>query len=146
MFQKDPLLQLRNFINLMEKRVHFLAYRHDLKNLDRSQGFAVLYLCDNIDKEVFVKDIEKKLNISKSVTSNLIKRMEKNGLIQVISSKEDRRYKRVILTELGKSKAKNVREFHEEMHQKIFAGVSREDLKLSFHVLERILKNLEDME
>ena len=146
MHKKDPFSQFRDFINLAENRVHALAESHGVENLAGPQGFAVMYLRDNPDKEIYIKDIEKRLRISKSVTSNLIKRMEKNGFIRVISSIEDKRYKQVVLTELGKSKAQNIQDFHDEMHRQILAGVDHEDLKISFRVFDRILKNLENKE
>jgi len=41
-------------------------------------------LFENQDKEIFIKDIEKRLSISKSVASNLVKRMEKNGFVEFL--------------------------------------------------------------
>ncbi|MBE6162037.1 MAG: MarR family transcriptional regulator [Streptococcus equinus] len=146
MRDKDPFSQLRDFVNLMENRVHELGEFHDVENLAGPQGFAVLYLRDNEDKEVFIKDIERKLKISKSVTSNLIKRMEKNGFIKVVPSEVDKRYKRVELTELGRAKTKDIDAFHAAVHKQIFDGISREELEISGRVFDRILKNLENKE
>ncbi|SEK23057.1 MarR family winged helix-turn-helix transcriptional regulator [Streptococcus equinus] len=146
MRDRDPFSQLRDFVNLMENRVHELGELHDVENLAGPQGLAVLYLRDNEDKEVFIKDIERKLKISKSVTSNLIKRMEKNGFIKVVPSEVDKRYKRVELTELGRAKTKDIDAFHAAVHKQIFDGISREELEISGHVFDRILKNLENKE
>lgn len=146
MRDKDPFSQFRYFINLMENRVHELGEQHGVENLAGPQGFAVLYLRENEDKEVFIKDIERKLKISKSVTSNLIKRMEKNGFIEVVPSEVDKRYKRVVLTELGKAKSKDIDAFHTAIHKQIFNGISREELEISGRVFDRILKNLENKE
>ena len=146
MRDKDPFSLLRDFVNLMENRVHELGELHDVENLAGPQGFAVLYLRDNEDKEVFIKDIERKLKISKSVTSNLIKRMEKNGFIKVVPSEVDKRYKRVVLTELGRAKTKDIDAFHAAVHKQIFDGISREELEISGRVFDRILKNLENKE
>lgn len=146
MYRKDPFSQFRDFINLIEYRVHALAESYDIEKLAGPQGRVVMYLRDNSDKEIYIKDIEKRLKISKSVASNLIKRMEKNGFIQVVPSKEDKRYKQVVLTELGKTKTQNIQDFHDEMHKQILAGVNREDLEASFRVFARISKNLEKKE
>ncbi|MGN1398035.1 MarR family winged helix-turn-helix transcriptional regulator [Streptococcus caballi] len=146
MYRKDPFSQFRDFINLIENRVHALAESYDIEKLAGPQGRVVMYLRDNSDKEIYIKDIEKRLKISKSVASNLIKRMEKNGFIQVVPSKEDKRYKQVVLTELGKTKTQNIQDFHDEMHKQILAGVNREDLEASFRVFARISKNLEKKE
>ena len=146
MHKKDPFSQFRDFINLMENRVHDLAKNYGVENLAGPQGFVVMYLCENLDKEIFIKDIEKKLRISKSVTSSLIKRMEKNQFIQVIPSKIDKRYKQVVLTAFGQSKAQDIQRFFDELHKQILAGVSSEELKIARRVFERILKNLENKE
>lgn len=146
MRDKDSFSQFRYFINLMESRVHELGEQYGVENLAGPQGFAVLYLRENEDKEVFIKDIERKLKISKSVTSNLIKRMEKNGFIEVVPSEVDKRYKRVVLTELGKAKSKGIDAFHTAIHKQIFDGISREELEISGRVFDRILKNLENKE
>lgn len=146
MHKKDPFSQFRDFINLVENRVRTLAESHGVENLAGPQGLVVMYLREHSEQETYIKDIAKRLRISKSVTSNLIKRMEKNGFIQVVSSKEDKRYKQVVLTELGISKAKDIKDFHKEVHEHITAGIDPDDLKIVFHVFNRILKNLENKE
>lgn len=146
MHKNYPFSQFRDFINLMENRVRDFAESYGVENLAGPQGFVVMYLGENLDKEIFIKDIEKKLRISKSVTSCLIKRMEKNQFIQVIPSKTDNRYKQVILTEFGKSKAQDIQRFFDELHKQILAGVSSEELEIAHRVFERILKNLEKKE
>ena len=77
MHGKDTFSEFREFINTMESRVQELGKVHGVEHLAGPQGFAVKYLSDNQDKEIFIKDIEKRLCISKSVASNLVKRMEK---------------------------------------------------------------------
>ena len=48
---------------------------------------------------VLIKDIEKELNISKSVASNLVKRMVQNSLVELETSPVDKRAKFVRLTD-----------------------------------------------
>lgn len=143
---KDPFSQLRNVINLMEHRVQKLAEAYHVEQLAGPQGFAVMFLKDNPDKDIFIKDIEQNLKISKSVTSDLIRRMEKNGFIQVCPAQRDKRYKRVILTDLGREKAQAIADFHLDIRQQILAGIRREDLTIAFRVFEDILQNLEKKE
>ncbi|MGC4388830.1 MarR family transcriptional regulator, partial [Streptococcus suis] len=70
-----------------------------------------------------IKDIEKKLKISKSVTSNLIRRMEKNNFIKVIPSQKDKRYKQLVLTSLGSQKAVKLADFHRTIHDKVLKDI-----------------------
>lgn len=140
---KDPFAQFRAFINLMETRVESLAKSHGVEHLSGPQGLTVMYLWKKQGQEVFIKDIEKKLDISKSVASNLIKRMEKNGFVQVIPSEQDKRYKQVVLTKLGREKAGKIRAFHDSIHSLVLEGISQEDLAIAQKVILQIKKNLE---
>ena len=53
---KDPFSQFRDFINLMENRVNHLAAVYGIEKLAGPQGFAVMYLCEDKGKEIFIKD------------------------------------------------------------------------------------------
>ena len=140
MHGKDPFSEFREFINTMESRVQELGKAHGVEHLAGPQGFAVKY---NQDKEIFIKDIEKRLCISKSVASNLVKRMEKNGFVELVTSDKDKRYKYVHLTDLGKKKAQDVEHFREAIHEQLLEGISKEDAETAFRVFHQIRKNLE---
>ena len=135
MHGKDTFSEFREFINTMESRVQELGKVHGVEHLAGPQGFAVKYLSD--------KDIEKRLSISKSVASNLVKRMEKNGFVELVASDKDKRYKYVHLTDLGKKKARDVEHFREAIHEQLLEGISEEDAETAFRVFHQIHKNLE---
>lgn len=108
---KEPFSEFKNLITATERYIQELSKSHGVEHLSGPQGWTVMFLKDNQGKEIFIKDIEKRLDISKSVTSNLIKRMEKNGFISVIPSRKDRRYKQIVLTPLGQEKAGKITVF-----------------------------------
>ena len=143
MHGKDPFSDFREFINTMESRVQELGKAYGVEHLAGPQGFAVRYLFENQDKEIFIKDIEKKLSISKSVASNLVKRMEKNGFVELVTSDKDKRYKYVHLTDLGEKKAQDVGYFREAIHEQLLDGISKEDAETAFRVFHQIRMNLE---
>ncbi len=58
-----------------------------------------------------IRDIEHELDISKSVASNLIKRMEKNGSIFLEVSETDKRAKMIHLTAQSKQQLKELHDF-----------------------------------
>lgn len=143
MHHKDMFNQIREFINGMETKTQTLAKVYGVEHLAGPQGFTVSYLFENQDKEIFIKDIEKILNISKSVASSLMKRMEKNGFIQLIPSQKDKRYKAVALTELGKEKAQAVLIFRDELHAQLLKDIDSDDLRVAYRVFDQIRQNLE---
>ncbi|WP_019774951.1 MarR family winged helix-turn-helix transcriptional regulator [Streptococcus sobrinus] len=140
---KDLFDIFRTFINTMETSVQELAKKHGMEHLAGPQGFTVSYLFENRDKEIFIKDIEERLRISKSVASNLIKRMEKNGFIQVKPSLKDKRYKQIVLTELGFDKAEKIKVFRSKIEEIILKDIDKKNLEVARRVFLQIKTNLE---
>lgn len=126
----------------MEIIAEELAQKYNVKHLSGPQGHVLLFLCKHDEEEIFVKDIEKELKISKSVTSNLVKRMEKNGFVEIVPSEVDRRCKRVILTAEGLRKIQPLKAFHEEMRQQLFQGISWDDLALVHRIVHQLQENI----
>lgn len=138
----NPLSDIRAVLTQMEYIAEELAQKYDVKHLSGPQGHVLLFLSKHAGEEMFVKDIEKELKISKSVASNLVKRMVKNAFIEVIPSEVDRRCKQVVLTSKGLEKIQPLKAFHEEMSQQIFQGISWEELKLVHRVIQQLQENI----
>lgn len=134
------LADFRNLINQLEQAVEETAKVHDVEHLAGPQGYVLDYLSEHEADEIFVNDIEKKMKISKSVASNLVKRMEKNGFIQLTTSIVDKRYKRVVMTDLGRSKLAPLKTWHSEMSHQLFLNIPHED----FQVVQRVFRQLEE--
>ncbi|MFC3932559.1 MarR family winged helix-turn-helix transcriptional regulator [Streptococcus dentapri] len=143
---KEPFDLLRDFINTVEVKVQELAKENGIEHLSGPQGRTVSYLFRNQDKEIFVKDIEERLHISKSVASNLIKRMVKNGFVSIIPSQKDKRCKQIVLTPLGLEKAEKIIVFHEKIHEQLLRGVDETELEVARRVFKQIKRNLEKKE
>lgn len=143
---KEPFSEFKNFITATERYIQELSKSHGVEHLSGPQGWTVMFLKDNQGKEIFIKDIEKRLDISKSVTSNLIKRMEKNGFISVIPSRKDRRYKQIVLTPLGQEKAGKITVFLTDLKKLLLKDISQEDLSVARKVFKQIKQNLEKKE
>ncbi|MFM1586902.1 MarR family winged helix-turn-helix transcriptional regulator [Streptococcus mutans] len=143
---KEPFSEFKNLITATERYIQELSKSHGVEHLSGPQGWTVMFLKDNQGKEIFIKDIEKRLDISKSVTSNLIKRMEKNGFISVIPSRKDRRYKQIVLTPLGQEKAGKITVFLTDLKKLFLKDISQEDLSVARKVFKQIKQNLEKKE
>ena len=93
-------------------------------------------------KVTLIRDVEQELHIAKSVTSNLIKRMEKNSFIYLEPSPTDKRTKYVYLTDSVKNKLNDMKQFFDEVDQKMMAGVSEEELAIFFKVMHQFYENM----
>ncbi|NQM38634.1 MarR family transcriptional regulator [Streptococcus suis] len=140
----DFLTEFRSLLHQVEQIGDKIAKEHGVEHLAGPQGWALLYLAKCSDKEVFVKDIEKEMKISKSVASNLVKRMEKNDFIQVIPSKQDKRYKQIILTANGQEKVSRLDDFHQELHQSLFNKITKEDFQLVKQWAHQLSENIKE--
>lgn len=70
-----------------------------LLNLTHAQCRILGFLNLNKNEEVYLNDIEKRFCLKRPTVTGLIKRLEEKGFISVVPKENDRRYKRVILTE-----------------------------------------------
>lgn len=137
------LSDFRNLLNQLEQAVEEIAKAHDVEHLAGPQGQVLFYLSQHESQEIFVKDIEKEMKISKSVASNLVKRMEKNGFIQIVASQVDKRCKQVVLTDLGRSKLDPLKVWHDEMVSQLFSNIPYEDFQVVNAVFKRLEENIE---
>ena len=101
---------------------------------------------EDCDKMTFIKDIEQELGITKSVASNLMKRMVKNGLIYLEVSETDKRAKIIRLTPESKERMNKIRDFFDEMDRCLLTDISEEDLVTFFQVMGKFYQNIEKLE
>ncbi|MGQ7503602.1 MarR family winged helix-turn-helix transcriptional regulator [Streptococcus suis] len=133
------IADFRNLLNQIEQISETIAKEYDVEHLAGPQGWALRFIAERSEAETFVKDIEAELKISKSVASNLVKRMEKNGFIQVLPSKVDKRFKQL----KGQGKICHLKAFRDEMHHSLFGGIQKEDFDLVKQVANQLKENIQ---
>ena len=90
-----PMLMFKRFGHQVHLMVQKEAKRCGIEFMGGPQGQVLRFLdhCEQKEELVLIKDIEQELNISKSVASNLVKRMVQNGLVELEASPSDKRAK-----------------------------------------------------
>ncbi|EHI70977.1 MarR family winged helix-turn-helix transcriptional regulator [Streptococcus ictaluri] len=136
------IADLRELTHQVEQISDEIARKYHLEHLAGPQGHVLVFLEKHKGQEIFVKDIEKKLQISKSVASNLVKRMEKNGFIEVIPSTVDKRCKQVVLTEAGRGKLPVLQECRRDIENYFFKEITREELLTVKKVVQQLKHNM----
>ncbi|MEX2784818.1 MarR family winged helix-turn-helix transcriptional regulator [Streptococcus sp. H49] len=139
----EAIADLKNLVNQIEQLADELAKKNGIEHLAGPQGLVLLYLGKHQNDEIFIKDIEKFLKISKSVCSNLIKRMEKNGFITASLSQTDKRRKRIALTDAGRLKLEPLEQFHQDMRDYLFKDIAFEDFQTVKKVSLQLQTNIE---
>jgi DNA-binding MarR family transcriptional regulator len=127
------IADLRHVFHQLEYLSEKIAKHYGVEHLAGPQGHVLHFLGDHMDTE---------LKISKSVASNLVKRMEKNGFVQIIPSVVDKRFKQVVLTPLGQEKLQPLRDWHQEMSESLFRGIPREDFQSMIRLIHQLKENI----
>ena len=145
---EKPLLEMTRFGRKIHLIVEKLAKEHGIESMAGPQGLVLHIVASRMEegKDTLIKDIEQKLDISKSVASNLMKRMEKNGFIQLETSKTDKRAKYIRLTPQSQERMKKIRDFFDEMDRAILNGVSEQELLIFSQVMSKFYQNIESLE
>ncbi|MDU5335461.1 MarR family winged helix-turn-helix transcriptional regulator [Enterococcus sp.] len=107
------------------------------------QGFALGYLVNNRDKEIYQKDLEEKLSIRKPTASKLVDRMIKNGFLTTAPSQKDKRLKRLIVTEKAIQTTIKIEKQIDEIEKILRQGISDEELTQFFATMEKFKKNIQ---
>ena len=139
-----PMLVFKRFGHQIHLMVQREAKRCGIEFMGGPQGQVVRFL-DNREKNqdlVLIKDIEQELNITKSVASNLVKRMVQNGLVELEASPVDKRAKFVRLTDKARSQMKQVKAFFERIDKQLMEDIDEDELLIFEKVLGQLQANI----
>ena len=110
-------------------------------NFSGAQG-KVLHFILAQSSDMFQKDIEEEFSLRPSSATELLKQMEKGGLIRREPVDYDGRLKRITVTEKALGYREQVVRNLADMEEELLRGVSREELNIFFKVVEQMLDNL----
>ena len=139
-----PMLVFKRFGHQIHLMVQKEAKRCGIEFMGGPQGQVMRFL-DNREKNqdlVLIKDIEQELNITKSVASNLVKRMVQNGLVELEASPVDKRAKFVRLTDKSRSQMQQVKAFFERIDKQLIEDVGEDELLIFEKVLAQLQENI----
>ena len=139
-----PMLVFKRFGHQVHLMVQKEAKRCGIEFMGGPQGQVIRFLDyrEESEQAVLIKDIEQELNITKSVASNLVKRMVQNGLVELEVSPNDKRAKYVHLTEKSRSQMKQIKSFFDRIDRSLLEGVSEEELAIFEEVLDKLQANV----
>ena len=142
-----PMLAFKRFGHQVHLVVQQEAKRCGIEFMGGPQGQVIRFLDyrEESGQAVLIKDIEQELNITKSVASNLVKRMVQNGLVELEVSPNDKRAKYVRLTDKSRSQMKPIKSFFDRIDRSLLDGISEEKLAVFEEVMGRLQANVEKM-
>lgn len=139
-----PMLVFKRFGHQIHLMVQKEAKRCGIEFMGGPQGQVLRFLDSRGENQdlVLIKDIEKELNISKSVASNLVKRMVQNGLVELEASPSDKRAKFVCLTDKARSQMQQVKAFFERIDKQLMEDIDEDELLIFEKVLAQLQANI----
>ena len=140
-----PMLVFKRFGHQLHLLVQKEAKRCGIEFMGGPQGQVIRFL-DRREHEqelTLIKDIEQEFKITKSVASNLVKRMVQNGLVELEVNPSDKRAKFVHLTEKSRSQMKQIKSFFDRMNRSLLDGISEENLAIFEEVMGQLQANVE---
>ena len=140
-----PMLVFKRFGRQLHLMVQKEAKRCGIEFMGGPQGQVIRFL-DRREHEqelTLIKDIEQEVKITKSVASNLVKRMVQNGLVELEVNPSDKRAKFVHLTEKSRSQMKQIKSFFDRMNRSLLDGISEENLAIFEEVMGQLQANVE---
>ena len=140
-----PMLIFKRFGYQIHLMLQKEAKRCGIEFMGGPQGQVLQFLdCREHDQELtLIKDIETELNITKSVASNLVKRMVQNDLVELEASPSDKRAKLVRLTDKSRSQMQEVKALFDRIASGLLEGISKEKLTVFEEVLGQLQANVE---
>lgn len=140
-----PMLVFKRFGHQLHLMVQKEAKRCGIEFMGGPQGQVIRFLehREHEQELTLIKDIEQEFNITKSVASNLVKRMVQNGLVELEVSPSDKRAKFVHLTEKSRSQMKQVKSFFDRTNRSLLDGISEENLAIFEEVMSQLQANVE---
>ena len=133
--------EIRCIHRLIQHRVE--EFRIESKNtLTFVQTKTLSFLLIHSDKDIYQKDIEQELNIRRSTATEILNVLERDGYLERVSVKSDKRLKKLMPTQKAKDLGLRVFQDMQKMEKLLSKGISDEELAVFYRVTAQIKKNL----
>lgn len=113
--------------------------------LTRMQCATMRYLREHAGENVFQKDLEEAFSISGATATNILKVMEKDGLITRVPMPADGRLKKLEFTEKGCALDEKARANVVRLEEGMKKGFTEEELTIFREYLDRVAQNIVDL-
>lgn len=135
--------RLKMINNLMKRNVDkVIGHKPDKATLMHSWIMGFLQRREEKKLDTFQKDIEKEFSMNRSTTSEMLKLMDKNGLIQRIPVDYDARLKKIVLTDLGRECNRKTEEQILKVHNRLVEGLNDEEVETLLSLCDKMIDNL----
>lgn len=134
--------QIKTFIEVNRLHKTVLERRLNQTGVYRSQHQILMYISRNPNASQ--KDIALLHHASTATIAVSLKKLENGGYIRRVVNQEDNRYNQIVITSKGQEVVKQSRQYFQVVEDRMFAGLTPEELSMYQGCLERIRDNLKE--
>lgn len=143
--KKNLANELKKLDIEMGKKIFSIAKKNKIKTAPSPlQARIIDFLVLHQKEDIYQKDLESYLEVSKATVSSALQTMENNNIIKRITSKKDARSKKIILMENSKKAHEDMQQIFKMLNEELIKGISDEELKMLFSIIEKIHNNIQE--
>jgi len=138
MRESDVALIMRENHQKINQMLSLKVFEYDIT-------FGMLFLTMKIDMnpEASQKELAEQMKFTQGAMSSVVKRLIKHNIVEQITLESDTRYKRLIVTDFGKSIINDYQDYVVKNYEQMFDGLDVDELKKLFFVLTKVNDNLD---
>lgn len=135
----ETVLRGGRFKKMVASQFYDIGEKYDLKRVE----MEILIFTSRCGEKNTLKDIAQYLEMNKGHISQAIDRLCKKGYLVAKPDDYDRRYVHYFVTEKGESFKREMLVLWDKMIEKIFEGITEEQMQIFQEVTYRINKNMD---
>lgn len=128
--------------NLLRREVEKIILQAHGEELNRLDGWIIHYMVCHQGKDIFQKDLEKELALTRSNVSKVVDKMVQKGLILRSPVEHDARLKKLTLTEKALEIDRQVEKNIADAEKRLTEGFTQEELERLREYLHRLTENI----
>ncbi len=144
MKDKGILQSLRMLSSGIRRRYERSEVKQKVDNITGMHSWVIGFLIEHEDTDIYQRDIESALGLSRSGTSKLLAQMEQKGLVTRIRVACDDRLKKIILTDRARVYSERIQADMECTERQLTKGFTEDELTRLQAYLVRMLQNLDE--
>lgn len=118
------------------------ALQHEMHDLGLAPA-QFMVLAEMLDGDGLTqRELMERLEVEQATMANTLARMERDGLVTRVASKEDRRARQVFVTEKGRDVREAAMEMAMKVNAKATSGLSEEETKMFLDLMKRVIEAL----
>lgn len=112
--------------------------------LTKVQSDVLMYLDRNHQHDITQRELEQYLGSSNPTVTGILNRLEQNGFIERIPSKQDARYKNIVLTKQAMEMHSELKQTIKENETNFLSCISEEEREQLRDLLIKVLNHMEE--